>query len=114
MANLGNLTSGVKVLGLAATTLVTTTSGQVKFIGKATFTNTSSNAVQIRVWILPTGTTQTSGSGGNWIIEKVIQPGRTFICEEIQGHVLGNTFTLSALADTASVINAVVSGTTEV
>lgn len=83
------------------------------FIGKATFTNTSASAVEVTVWRIATATTPTTGSGGNWLDKKSIQAGKVWECDKIQGHVLGNSMSVFASADTASVINADVSGVTE-
>ena len=109
---LANFTSETQ-LGTSDSQLVATTGSEKKFIGKATFTNTSASAVEITVWRLLTATTATTGSGGNWLDKRTIQPGKVWECDKLEGHVLGNSMKVSALAGTASVINADISGVTE-
>lgn len=109
---LTNFTSETQ-LTTSAANLVSTTSSEKKFIGKATFTNTSTSNVEVTIWRLLTASSETTGSGGNWLVRKTIPAGTTWECYEIMGHSLGNSMSISALADTASVINADISGTTE-
>ena len=94
-------------------TIVSSTSSEKKFIGNATVTNTSTSNVQVTLWRVLTATTGTTGSGGNWIWRKTIPAGSTEYIDKIMGHVLGNSMKISALADTASVVNIDLSGTTE-
>lgn len=100
-------------LGTSAADLEASSSSEKKFIGAATVTNTSSSNVQVTIWLLASATTETTGSGGNWIYRKTIPAGRTERIDSIIGHVIGQSMSLSGLADTASVINVNVSGTTE-
>jgi hypothetical protein len=100
-------------LSTSAQTLVSTSGSEKKFLGKVTFTNTSSSNVEVTVWRLPSATSETSGSGGNWSVKQTIPAGKTWICKEVMTQALGNTMKLSALADTASVVNADLSGTVE-
>lgn len=113
MAELGNFTSETQV-GTSATTLTSTSGTEKKFIGKATFTNTSVLPVLVTVFRIATASTATPGSGGNWLDERTIQPGKVWECDKLEQHVLGNTMKIVAIAGTASVINADVSGVTEV
>lgn len=94
-------------------TLVSSSTTQIKYIGKAVFTNTSASNVTVTVWKLATATTETEGSGGNWLDSKVIAPNKTWHCTAIEGQSLGNSEKLSAKAGTASVVNVSISGTTE-
>jgi len=101
-------------LGATESTLVSTNSSEKKFIGKSTFTNTSSSNVELTVWRIGSATIGVVGSGGNWIDKASIPAGKTYTCYKIMGHVLGNSMKISALASTTNVINADLSGTTEV
>jgi hypothetical protein len=111
-ATLANFTSETQ-LGTSDSQLVATTSTEKKFIGKATFTNTSAAAVEVTVWRIATTTTATTGSGGNWLDKRTIQPGKVWECDKLMGHVLGNSMQIRAVAGAASVINADLSGVTE-
>lgn len=110
--SLSNFSSETQ-LTTSEATIVSSTSSEKKFIGNATVTNTSTSNVQVTVWRVLTATTGTTGSGGNWIWRKTIPAGATEYIDKIMGHVLGNSMKISALADTASVINIDLSGTTE-
>lgn len=109
---LANFTSESQ-LALTELAVVSTGSSEKKFIGMATLTNTSTERVEVTLWRLATATTGTTGSGGNWIYKKTIPANATERIDKIMGHVLGNSMKISALADTALVINIDISGTTE-
>ena len=96
-------------------TMVSTTSSasQKNLIGMATVTNTSDTAVEVTLWRLSTSTVGTTGSGGNWLWKKTIYPNSTERIDKIITHVLDNSMKISALADTAGVINIDISGTSE-
>ena len=94
-------------------TIVSTTSSEKKFIGMATVTNTSTSNVEVTLWRILTATTGTTGSGGNWSWKKTIPANSTLRIDKIMGQVLGAEMKISALADTAAVINIDISGTTE-
>ena len=111
-STLGNFTSETQ-LGTSSTSLVSTTSSEVKFIGKATFTNTSASAVEVIVWRVLTATTPAAGSGGNWLDKKTIQPNKVWECDKLEQHSIGNNMSIFATAGAASVINADLSGVTE-
>ena len=100
-------------VALTDTDLIITIAGESVFIGKATFTNTSALPVVVTVWRLNSGTATTTGSGGNWLKEITIQPGRTTVCDEVIGHVLGGNMKLTAQASVVDVVNADVSGAVE-
>lgn len=100
-------------LGTSASTLELASGSEKKFIGSASVTNTSASNVQVTLWLLPTASTESTGSGGNWIFRKTIPAGQTVRVEPVIGQVIDNSMTLSGLADTASVINVHMSGTTE-
>jgi hypothetical protein len=100
-------------LAVTESTLVSTNSSEKRFVGKCTVTNTSASNVQVTLWRLATATTGTTGSGGNWIFRETIPAGKSVTIDKLQGHVLGNSMKISGLADTASVINVDISGTTE-
>ena len=98
----------------SATDIEATNASESKFVGQLTFTNTSVNAVEVTVYKLPSGSTETSGSGGNWLIKKSVQPGSVWnVISDTGNIVLGNSQTLSAIAGTTAVINAECSGTVE-
>lgn len=111
-ASLENFTSEKKV-GSVNTILVSTTGTEKKFIGKATFTNTSVLPVEVRIWRIATASTPTTTSGGNWLDVRTIQPGKVWEADKLESQVLGNSMSVYALAGTASVINADLSGVTE-
>lgn len=100
-------------LTTSAAPLVSTSTAETKFIGKVTATNTSASDVVATFWRVATATTETEGSGGNWIWSKTILAGETVTIDKLQGHVLGNSMKISGKAATASVINVDISGTTE-
>jgi hypothetical protein len=100
-------------LAASATALESTTSSEKKFVGSASVTNTSTSNIEVTIWLLPTTTSATTGSGGNWIYRKTIPAGRTERVEAIIGQVIDKSMTLSGSAGTASVVNINISGTTE-
>lgn len=109
---LTNFTSETQ-LTTSEAVMLSTASTEKKFVGMATVTNTSDSNVEVTLWRLLTATTGTTGSGGNWIWKKTIPANATERVDKIMGHVLGGSMKISALADTASVINVDISGTTE-
>ena len=109
---LTNFTSETQI-GATATVLVSTTSSEQKFMGNATVTNTSTLNVEVTFWRILSATTATDGSGGDWIWKETIPAKKTVRISKIIGHVLGNSMKIEAIAGTASVINADLSGTTE-
>lgn len=113
MASTLNNFSSEKQLTLTADALASAGSSEKVFIGKATFTNTSSNPVEVTVWRIATATTPTTGSGGNWLDKKTVQPGKVWESDKLESHVLGSNMSVFALADTTGVINADLSGVTE-
>ena len=108
---LNNFANAVQ-LSTSATTLISTSASETKFLGNITLTNTSSSNVEVTLWRLLTATSETTGSGGNWIFKKAIPPGLTKVVG-LPSHVLGPSMKLSGLASTASVVNFDGSGTTE-
>jgi hypothetical protein len=100
-------------LGVSASTLVNTNSSETKFIGNLTLTNTSTSNVEVTLWRINSATTETTGSGGNWIFKETVPAGKTVKVNKLVGHVLGNSQKISGLAATAAVINVDISGTTE-
>jgi hypothetical protein len=114
---LSNFTNETQ-LTTAEVSMVSTQNGvsaspEKKFIGMATVTNTSASNVEVTVWRTSTGTVGTTGISGNWLWSKVIPANTTMIVDKIIGHVLGVGMKISMLADTASVVNVDISGTTE-
>ena len=109
---LSNFTSETQ-LTTSEVSMLSTSTTEKKFIGMATVTNTSASNVEVTLWRLATTTTGTTGSGGNWIYKKTIPANATERIDKIMGHVLGNNMKISALAETALVINIDISGTTE-
>lgn len=101
-------------VGTSATDLTNTNSSEKKFIGQLSIVNTSASAVLVYIHKLDTATTETTGSGGNWLTRRSVQPGKSWnVVAEVGTIVLGNSQTLSAQADTVSVINAECGGVTE-
>lgn len=101
-------------LTASAVTLESSSATERKFIGAATVTNTSTDNVEVTLWLLPSASTETTGSGGNWVYRKTIPAGRAERIESIIGQVIDRSMELSGLASVASVINVNISGTTEV
>ena len=101
-------------VGTSATDLAVTNTGEKKFIGQLSIVNTSASAVLVYIHKLASATAETTGSGGNWLTRRSVQPGRTWnVIAEVGTIVLDNSQTLSAQADTGSVINAEVGGVVE-
>lgn len=100
-------------LGTSAASLVATNSSETKFIGNITLTNTSTSNVEVTLWRINTATTETTGSGGNWIFKETIPAQKTVKVNKLIGHVIGNSQKISGLAATSAVINVDISGTTE-
>jgi len=97
----------------SAVALVSSGNSDVRFIGKATVTNTSVLNVEVTFWRIATATTPVSGSGGNWIARETIGAGKTEDINELMNHALGNSMSIFGLADTASVVNFDCSGLIE-
>jgi hypothetical protein len=112
MTTLNSFVSETQLTASEATLLSTNTS-EKKFIGKVTLTNTYTSNVEVTLWRVASSTTGTTGSGGNWIFKETIPAGKVLTVDKLQGHVLGYSMKISGLADTASVINVDISGTTE-
>lgn len=101
-------------IGTSATDLTTTSETEKKYIGQLTMTNTSASAVLVYVYKILTASTETAGSGGNWLVRRTVQPGQTWnVIKETGPIVMGNSQTLSATAATGSVIWAECGGTVE-
>jgi hypothetical protein len=113
MTALSNFATAQQI-GTGATVIELSTSAENKFVGQLTFTNTSASAVVVTVYKILTSGTETSGSGGNWLIQRTVQPNRTWnTLYDVGNIVIGPSQTLSATAGTGSVINAECSGTVE-
>lgn len=110
--SLSSFSTAVQLDGTAQT-VISTSSTEKKYIGKAVFTNTSASNVTVTVWRLGASTTPTTGSGGNWIQKRVVAPSETWVCYAVEGQSLGNSEKIVAQAGTASVVNFNSSGTTE-
>lgn len=100
-------------LTAAEVTMFSTGATEKKFIGNVTVTNTSTSNQQVTIWHVGSSTTGTTGSGGNWIFRKTIAAGEAYKVQILSGKVLDNSEKISALAETASVVNFDASGTTE-
>jgi len=101
-------------LTATAETMVSTNTSETKFLGNLTVSNTSlTTNVEVVLWILNSTTTATSGSGGNQFLTRTIAANTTRKITEVIGHNLGPSMKLAASADTASVVNINISGTTE-
>ena len=94
-------------------TLISTGTGETKFIGAATVTNTHTANVTVTFWRIGSAVTGTTGSGGNQFIVKSLGAGSTERLDKLLGQVLGNSMKLSGLASVAGVVNVDISGTTE-
>lgn len=110
---LTDLTSETQ-LTTSESNLILTGSSEKAFIGKAVFTNTSSSNVEVTIWRLSSGSTGTTGSGGNYMVVRTIPSNSEIAIQELAGMMLGNSMKLSAKAGTASVINVNIAGTIEV
>ncbi len=96
------------------TSIVSTLEGEKGFVGQLSFTNTSALAVEVIIYKLANADTPTSGSGGNWLAKRTIQPGKTWSpLTDLGNLVLSGLQTLWATAGTDAVINAESSGTVE-
>jgi hypothetical protein len=111
-ATLSNFVSET-VLSTNIAALISSSGKEKKFIGKATFTNTGSAVVAVTVWRLASTTTPIDSSGGNWLVKRFIQPQKVWECDNIELHVVAESMSLFATADTANVVNVDISGVTE-
>lgn len=98
-------------LGSSATTIFTvgSTVSQAR-IDKATFTNTSADSATVTVYLVAAGLSP--GASNTVIFEQAVAAGACYVSSELPGHVLASGGSLQALASTANVITAIVSGTT--
>ena len=110
---LSNFVSESQLL-TSATNLVTSNTSETRYMGKVTVTNTSDSNVEIYLWRILSGTTATTGSGGNWTVRATIPAGKETVIYALQGQVLGPGMALKGQAGTASVVNVDISGTIEV
>ena len=93
--------------------LVSSSSSEKKFLGAIQVFNTSASNVEITFWLMLTATTGTTGSGGNQKYVRTIPAGTSRTIMDFQGQVIDNSMKFSGKANTASVINYTISGTTE-
>jgi hypothetical protein len=100
-------------LTTSAVALVSAGNSDVRFIGKASVTNTSTSNIEVIFWRIATASTPTTGSGANWIVRRTIAAGRTEDISELMNHVLGNAMSIFGSAATASVVNFDCSGLIE-
>lgn len=113
MSSLQNFLTATQI-GTSATDITTTAAGQVKFIGQLTFTNTSASPVLVTVYKVLTSATETSGSGGNWLVQRSVPPGKPWnVIQDVGNIVLAELQTLSATAATGSVVNGECGGVLE-
>jgi len=94
-------------------TLISSGSSEKKFIGSMLLFNTSDVKVEVTLWLILTATTGTTGSGGNHAFFRSIPPRTGLRPSDLIGQVIDNSMKLSGQADTADVINVLISGTTE-
>ena len=110
---LNNFSTAVQLTAIAPDVAVSV-SGEKKYIGQFTLTNTSAASVEVTVYKIDTSETETSGSGGNWLTKRTIQPSKVWnVLVDVGNLVLDGAQTLSAVAGTGAVINAECSGTVE-
>lgn len=78
-------------------------------VDKFTATNVTASAATFALNLVPSG-----GAAGssNLLISRTIQPGETYLCPEVVGHILDAGDFLSTLAGTASAIAIAASGRT--
>lgn len=100
-------------LSASEATLISSGASEKKFIGSMLLFNTSSSAVEVTMWLILATTTGTTGSGGNYSYVKTIPANTGLRVMDYAGQVLDNSMKFSGKADTASVINVSISGTTE-
>jgi hypothetical protein len=105
---------GLGQIGATAGALVSSNSSEKKFLGQITLTNTSDTTKQeVHLWIQLTATTLTTTKpGGNFIEVLTLQPLQKKTID-LRGHVVDQSYSFSAVADTATTVNYIVSGTTE-
>jgi len=110
---LSNFSTALQI-GAVATSVVTSVNGEKKYIGQLTLTNTAVTAVEVHLYKIDDSETETSGSGGNWLIKRTVQPSKTWnVMGDIGNLVLAGAQKLTVVAGTADVINAECSGTVE-
>ena len=100
-------------LTASAADLITTGTSEKKFISNFLATNTSTSNIECTFWLLDTGTSATSGSGGNYSVKVTIAAGKEKQIYGLIGQTLGSSQKIMGLAGTTSVVNIVASGSTE-
>ena len=98
-------------LSTTAEALVTAASGEKRFVGKATFTNTNTTTARVvTIWRLASGGSPIST---NYLRKKTIQPEKTWDCTELVRHVVQNGGTIQANQDAGTDVYADLSGVLE-
>lgn len=91
-----------------STTVQYVPSGKRAIIDRMTATNNSGAACEFSVWIVTNGSTP--GGQNRLLNRRSIDPGQSYSCPEVTGHVLLNGDALTTLAATSASITIRVSG----
>ena len=94
-------------------TLASAGSSDKKFLGAIEVFNTSNSNVEITFWLMLTTDVGTTGEGSNEKYVRTIPARSEKVISAFYGQVIDNNMKFSGKADTAGVVNIVVSGTTE-
>lgn len=104
------LQSGI-LIGTSATTVYTGVAAQVAVVKKATFCNTSASPVALTVYRIPNGGTLSATY--EIIASRSLAVGETYVSPELANVVINSGDTIQAVAGTANVISAQISGYTQ-
>ena len=85
-----------------------TASGVVAIIDRVTATNVSGSATTLTINLIASG--GSAGGNNTLLYQKTIQPGGSYSCPEVSGHVLNNGTSISTQAGAASSISLTISG----
>lgn len=78
-------------------------------IRRVSFTNTTGTAATVDLYLVASG--GTAGASNQIVVDKVISPGETWSCPDVEGQVLAPGGTIQAQSDTNSAITIIGSGT---
>ena len=84
------------------------TASGVTIIDAVSVTNSSADAVELSLSIVPSG--GSVGDDNRAIIEMILRANESYLCPEVLGHVLASGDSISALASAATSLNIRVTG----
>lgn len=100
--------AGPVLLTNSAMTLFTAPTNSIVFVSAASFDNTDTANHTIKVYVVPAG--GTTGAANQVISNQSLSIGQSYQAPELRGLVLNPGDTIQALADTAALVNCIISG----